>query len=101
MNTTPRRRTTLQFSQIRLTLARTFIATSPVKYRYGKANQYKGRPPNRTSPIAEDFPTIRSWIDPLAALRGDPQPSSPAAGGPVSTLGPSWVMATVCSKWAL
>jgi hypothetical protein len=77
MNTTPRRRTTLQFSQIRLTLARTFIATSPVKYRYDKANQYKDRPPNRTSPIAEDFSTMRSWIDPLAALRGDLNPPRP------------------------
>ena len=78
--TRPLRRTTLQFSQIRLTLARTFIAACSQNSVYRKPDSIGISPALPQGPFSGKWPflidrqgqidVIRSWLAQMLAIAG-------------------------------
>ena len=125
--TTPRRRTILHLSQMRRTLARTFILAivATVAHAFngnretdGKPSTIETHPPDpqgggqetgrndkKLGVHDEKSPNIPQ-LPPNGPLRGcrrglQAGTESPSSGALVRTSGPWFVIAIVCSKWAL
>lgn len=125
--TTPRRRTILHLSQMRRTLARTFILAivATVAYAFNGNEETDGKPSTIETlppdPQGGGYETARKAQKKLvrptnlsqriekppccgasdAHAPSDDGTDSPSPGGRVKTSGPFGVMAIVCSKWAL
>ena len=125
--TTPRRRTILHLSQMRRTLARTFILAivATVAYAFNGNEESAGKPStietfppdpqgggaeavrnHKKRPIPPKTPprssrALIAWRPTNAHPASGNGSDSPGPGARVRTSGPLSVMAIVCSKWAL